>query len=350
MRIPYNRPWLLEVADQPWCPPYLREPVQGMLTFLWTHRVPPFQLRAPYEGAVDVLERAVEDVEEDLRAEGEVGAGAGAGAEGKRRESGGLRVVDFGSGAGGPLALVEKRINQRRLEKSQPPIPIYLSDLHPHTTSALALPTASTPEPLSSHLSYIPESVDATNAPPSVTSERHIRTFFLSFHHFNEDAARRVLADAMKTAEGICIFELQELDLGSVLMILMLGPLTWLLIPFQRPNLKTLLFTYLIPLIPLLLVLDGLISIYRTRTTPHILHLANLASLSLALEGEDKDDGGIDWVWEHGRKRHTWPFGRMTWIVGRRDRRCGGAETEAETEVEGALSEVETVGELGQDE
>lgn len=99
----------------------------------------------------------------------------------------------------------------------------------------------------------------------------------------------------------------------------------------------TLIFTYLIPLIPFVLVLDGLISVYRTRSPSHVLHLANLATLSLALEGEDKVTGDMDWKWEHGAERHTWPFGRLVWVVGRRDwsdNNGNVTETEAEAEAE----------------
>lgn len=150
------------------------------------------------------------------------------------------------------------------------------------------------------------------------------------------------------------IFELQECNFGSAMMILLLAPLTWIFIPFQRPNLSaylsifhteksnlslcptgTLIFTYLIPLIPFILVLDGLISVYRTRSPSHILHLANLANLSLALEGEDKVLGDMDWKWEHGAERHTWPFGQLVWVVGRRDwSENNGNVTETETEEE----------------
>ncbi|WVR03893.1 hypothetical protein IAU60_000892 [Kwoniella sp. DSM 27419] len=357
MKLPYNRPWLLELADHPSCPPTIREGVQNMLTFMWTHRVPPFQSKAPYLAASDVLERVLRDVEEDLaraeagaEAEAEAdeklseassstsestvvaGARAGAGAGGMRKEEDRLTVVDFCSGAGGPVGHVERRINRQRKAEHLPPTPFLLSDLHPPlatwqkhygTRSAYSPTNRSTGAP-STSLSYIPQPVDATHAPLFLGRKRHLRTFFLSFHHFNEELARGVLVDAMRGAEGIAIYELQSADIGSLIMIAMLLPLTWILTPFTRPSRGTLFFTYVIPLIPLILVIDGWTSVYRTRPVSHVLHLANLASLSLQLEGEDK---GLerDWKWEYGRERHTWPFGYMTWIVGRK-RPSGGDE------------------------
>lgn len=63
-----------------------------------------------------------------------------------------------------------------------------------------ALPNSSPSLP---SLVYLPESVDALRAPTSVTSKRHLRTFFLSFHHFDEEQAREIIVDAMRSAEGI---------------------------------------------------------------------------------------------------------------------------------------------------
>ncbi|WVO13320.1 hypothetical protein L204_100934 [Cryptococcus depauperatus] len=317
MPLPYVRPWLFEIEDQSWCPAYLRDPVRDILTFLWTHRIWPLQLKAPYEGAAEVLERVIQDVE----AQGVRGY--------KSHEN--LNIVDFGSGASGPLQKIERRINQNRLEACKSLIHFYLSDLNP-------MP-ASLPPSKPSSISYILEPVNVLHAPVSVTCKRHLRTFFLSFHHFNEDTARAAIADAMKSAESVCIFELQECDLASVVMILMIAPLSWLLMPFRRPTLTTLLFTYLVPLIPFMLVFDGLVSVYRTRSPKHILHLANLASLSLTLENEFKDNEDMDWKWVYGSKRHTWPFGKMVWVVGRkRDAREDGTVTETE----GGYSEAET--------
>lgn len=84
------------------------------------------------------------------------------------------------------------------------------------------------------------------------------------------------------------------------------------------PNAGTLFFTYIFPVIPFILTFDGLISAWRTRSFPHILHLADQAAMRVDLEGADGDH--VEWKWEYGRGRHTWPFGEMFWVVGRSDR------------------------------
>jgi hypothetical protein len=107
VQLPYIRPRLFEIADQPWCPVPIRQQVHQILTFLWLHRIPPFQSRAPYEIVSEVLERVVREVEEeDAAREGsEVGHPNGDG-----EKQGGLKVLDFCSGAGGPMPSVERRL------------------------------------------------------------------------------------------------------------------------------------------------------------------------------------------------------------------------------------------------
>lgn len=96
MQLPYNRPRLLEVHDQPWCPVEIRQHIQAILTFLWTQRIPLFQAKAPYERAAQALEDVVREIE-DRDAAGE-------------EKTGRLRVVDCCSGAGGPMPSIERRV------------------------------------------------------------------------------------------------------------------------------------------------------------------------------------------------------------------------------------------------
>ncbi|WWD16553.1 hypothetical protein CI109_100980 [Kwoniella shandongensis] len=342
MHLPTQRPWLISPLDPTFCPPYLSTPIHTLHNFLWTHRLFAFlQKCAPYELASEVLENLVDSIEEEDRKRDEEGE--------KRRE--GLRVVDFGSGSsssggresGRTVLAVERKINQHRQSSSKQPIRFLLT--HPDlpssssSSSSHSLPTSSS----SSTISYLPESVDARQATinnKAIRDHRHIRTFFSTFHQFGEESARRVIVDAFGSAEAMCIFELQQSDLASLIMVFLLAPLSWLLTPFQRPTWTTLFFTYIIPLIPLLLVLDGIMKVYRSRSIPHFLHLANLASLNFHLEG-GKPEEDIDWKWEYGKKRHTWSLGTMVWVVGRRDRRNdrrgGGEGSESDSDSDSDL-------------
>lgn len=101
MQLPYNRPRLIEIADQTWCPPFIRRATQDQLTWLWTHRIPFFQSAAPYLGVVDILERVIRELELEDDEAGDWTTGN----ELIKKQP--LRIVDCCSGSGGPLPLVE---------------------------------------------------------------------------------------------------------------------------------------------------------------------------------------------------------------------------------------------------
>lgn len=87
-------PHLFEIADQHFCPPVVRQQVHAILTFLWSHRIWPFQSQAPYEIVAEVLAKVVQDVQN----------------ESEEEKSGDVRIVGFCSGAGGPMPYVEREL------------------------------------------------------------------------------------------------------------------------------------------------------------------------------------------------------------------------------------------------
>jgi hypothetical protein len=89
MTNPYARPRLIEFHEQSYTPPAIRRPVQDMLTFAWTHRVWPLQHTSPAVLAGNVLERVLRMI--------------GGQGEGEK-----VAVVDFCSGAGGPIPTIER--------------------------------------------------------------------------------------------------------------------------------------------------------------------------------------------------------------------------------------------------
>ncbi len=233
--IPYARPRLIEFHEQPWFPSFLRQPIQNMLTAVWITRFPIFQKLAPYEAVSDVLEKVVDELEWEDRLPLLDGEGFGSGS-GKWR--GRMRIVDCCSGAGGPMPTIEKRLkwvdstppqylvwhklirwgrSDHRKLRSLPPIPILLSDLHPHLSAWSTLTSASP----SQSLSYLPYPVDATHAPEAMKQDRHFRTFCLAFHHFDEAGARGVIEDAMRTADGIGFVSDFTGRLGGIELMLM---------------------------------------------------------------------------------------------------------------------------------
>jgi len=64
------------------------------------------------------------------------------------------------------------------------------------------------------------------------------------------------------------------------------------------------LFTYVVPIIPFVLVFDGLISSLRTRTPDEV---------EVLLRSCGADANG--WEVHSGRKLHLWPCAYINWVV-----------------------------------
>ncbi|KAI9832443.1 MAG: hypothetical protein M1826_001767 [Phylliscum demangeonii] len=172
-------------------PVSIHRKIHEMLTILWTHRMPYIQPVPVAEMAASLVSSVVDQLEEGHRCE--------------------MAVLDLCSGAGGPTPTIERLVNARRMasqaagDSKTPPVQFVLSDLRPHVEAWRSLAGKS------EHLDYIPRSVDAANVPADIISNqagdgsvatRQIRILCLSFHHFDDRLARRVLRDTMEKADG----------------------------------------------------------------------------------------------------------------------------------------------------
>lgn len=164
--------------------------------------------------------------------------------------TGTTRVLDLCSGGGGPWLTLE-----RELAKSGP-VEVTLSDFYPNVAAFDDLAARS-----DGRLAGERSRVDATDVPGRLDG---VRTMFSSFHHFAPDKAAAILADAVRKRRAIAIFEpINSRAMGLANMPLQL-PAILLFTPFVRPfRWSRLLFTYLVPLIPLLVLFDGTMSMLR---------------------------------------------------------------------------------------
>jgi len=98
---------------------------------------------------------------------------------------------------------------------------------------------------------------------------------FSAYHHFKPDAAKAILKNAVDNNAGIAIFDGGNKDLLMILGIIIIHPIAFFfLTPFFKPfRFSRLLFTYLIPLIPLCTVWDGIVSILRLYTPKDLYQL-----------------------------------------------------------------------------
>jgi len=168
------------------------------------------------------------------------------------------RIVDLGSGTGGPMELV-----LAELAKLGHTPQVTLTDLYP-------LPTSSTSWTPSIH--YWQEPVSAASVPPQLQG---LRTLFATFHHFAPPMARAVLQDAFRQRQAICIFEATSRTVPAVAASFLIPILVLLLTPSVRPfAMFQVVFTYLLPVIPLLAFWDGLVSQLRTYSMDELKDLA----------------------------------------------------------------------------
>lgn len=210
---------LFEFEDQKWFPRFLRDYGTDFLQFLSNKT-------KLYKPIIPVIEK-------------------GLASYGKNT------IIDLASGGGGGLLWLNSE-----LLKQHPDLKIVLTDYFPNQ-SAFAYTKKQAP-----NFEYINTSIDARKVPESLEG---LRTQFLSLHHFRPKDAQLILQNAVDAAVPIAIFEAQERSVPSILAMLF-SPISVLLTtPFIRPfKWGRLLFTYLIPIIPLFVLWDGVVSALRT--------------------------------------------------------------------------------------
>jgi hypothetical protein len=219
---------LFEVLDQAWCPQAVRH------------------------GATDCLEAVISrsDIYRPIQAEFFQAIA----------DCGALRVVDLCSGGGGPWLSPAWRAALAK----HAPLRVVLTDKFPSDALSVRLTGDSC-------LSSVDFSVDAASVPESL---RGFRTIFSSFHHFPDDIARGVLGDAVQCGDGFAMAEVTSRTPRAFATMFLMPVLAWLLGPRMRPFRWSRIFlTYLLPLIPLVVLWDGLVSCCRTRTPQELLAL-----------------------------------------------------------------------------
>ena len=215
---------LIELHEQPWFPSFLRDEITGALQFGLSRA-------NAYAPIAAMLERAVDS---------------------SRSQA----IVDLCSGAGGPwLNLAQKLRSQQPTDV--PAIPIRLTDKYPNLGAFAALSAAS-----KNHIGSYAQPVDAKCVPRELAG---FRTMFTSFHHFAPDDARAILQDAVDARQSIGIFEITRRAPSAVAFILLWSIFLFLCTPWIRPFRWSRLFcTYVIPIIPVVILFDGVVSCLRT--------------------------------------------------------------------------------------
>lgn len=187
------------------------------------------------------------------------------------------QIIDLGSGGGGGLIWLNSE-----LKKEIPNLNIVLTDFYPN------IPAFKQTKKTAPNFDYEEKPVDARNVPTHLTG---LRTQFLSLHHFRPKDTQKILQNAINSESAIAIFEGQERSVASIVAMLF-SPISVLLTtPFIRPfKIGRIIFTYLIPVVPLFVLWDGVVSSLRTYSVKEMNNLIE------SLDGKEKFDWEINKV------------------------------------------------------
>jgi hypothetical protein len=179
------------------------------------------------------------------------------------RQSGGARIIDLASGAGGGWLRLSEH-----LKDIFPSLSITFTDRFPNRDGLAAI-SAEMP----SMFAFEPEPVDARDVPLHLVG---LRTQFLSLHHFKPDDAQRILQNAVDAGQPIAVFEAQKRDYKHLGKFMFSPIAVFLLTPFIRPfRWSRILYTYVIPAIPAFTLWDGLVSVLRTYSIEEMREMAS---------------------------------------------------------------------------
>lgn len=239
-----RRVHFFEIGDLPGCPAFIRDAFTDYLRYAQDR----FR---PYLAAAPLLRRAI-------------------------AHTGAQRIVDLCSGAAGPWPHLLPALSASGCHVS-----VNLTDKFINHAAFQRLGTQ-----LPGQVTFTPEPVDATAVPPTLAG---FRTIFSAFHHFQPDAARHILADAVRQGQGIGIFEFTQRSRRGLLRAAGIFPFVLAWAPRLRPfRWLRFLLTWPVPLMPTIVLFESLVSSLRTYTPDELRALARHA------------DPENSYVWETG--------------------------------------------------
>jgi hypothetical protein len=227
-----DRVKLLEIHEQSWFPASLRDHITDALQFV-------FGAARVYEPVAPRLAEAADACNAS-------------------------RFVDLCSGAGGPWISLHRALAPGMRCRPE----IVLTDKFPNLGAFEDARKIS-----GGALDYSADPIDAAGIPAPLIG---FRTIFSSFHHFEPEEAAAILREAVEQRQGIGIFEAARRTPAAALGALLMPVAALLLVPFMRPfRFSRLVWTYLIPVIPFVLLFDGVLSCLRAYSPDELAALAS---------------------------------------------------------------------------
>jgi hypothetical protein len=234
---------LFEFMDFDWFPKFLRDLITDVLNSMATKG-------ATYEDIIPVIQKVMSKSDTN-------------------------QVVDLCSGGGGPWLLMLDKMH-----KEDDSVSLTFTDKFPNKEAIDRIT-----KDYKGKVNYRSTSVDASEVPADL---KGVRTIFGGFHHMNPSVAKAIFADAAKRREGIVVGEAMMMPPAVAWFTLpiqiLISPLFLIFYWFQfakvmSGNPKTvlgrLIFTYLIPIAPLVMMFDAFVSMVRVYTKKDLEEIVN---------------------------------------------------------------------------
>lgn len=190
-------------------------------------------------------------------------------------------ILDLCSGSGGPM--IEVAQNLKKSSESSD-LKLILSDLYPNQSAADQFNKVN-----NQYIEYITTPVNASDVN---TKLKGLRTMVSSMHHMKPNVARQILQNAKESNQPILVFEISDNSPPIFLwwLAIPIAFITTLLVtPMVRPmTWQQLVFTYIIPILPLFIAWDGAVSNARTYT---------LQDMEILIQGLSDEN----YQWEKGK-------------------------------------------------
>ena len=223
---------LIEFQDYNWFPRKVREGITDYLRFF----ISLFQLYSPVAKALkDTLEITGEQ-----------------------------EITDLCSGGGGEIINIAKELDKITGKKYK----ITLTDKFPNLPSFEYIRKSS-----DNRFAFTENPIDALTVSKNM---KGLKTIFSAFHHFDFETGKKVLQNAVDNKSSIAIFDSAERKWLYILAVLFSTVFfMFFCTPFFKPfKLSRIIFTYVIPMIPVFGLWDGIISMLRIYTPDELMQLA----------------------------------------------------------------------------
>jgi hypothetical protein len=250
---------LCEIADKPWFPATFRNLMTDILEFT----VVRFRI---YEPVIPLIKELILHMKT-------------------------TRIIDLCSGSTGPWSQI-----LAQLQEQDKAVSVTLTDKYPNIQAFKNIK-----ERFGNKIDYTLSMVDAMNVPADL---KGIRTIFSAFHHFEPDAARKILQNAVNSRSAIGVFEFTEKRLDKIGFAFFLPLFVLLITLFIRPRtFKMIFWVNIIPVLPWVMLHDAVIS-YLTTYSPD--------DLKELLKGINSQD----YVWRIGRIPSKLRSVMITYLIG----------------------------------